>query len=520
MNHALLKIVASAALGDVPTGAAAAFPQWNGPGSTIIRVQTVLYSSLAASLLASFIAVLGKQWLNRYAWVDMRGSVIDRSRHRQRKMNGMDTWRFDLVMESVPLILQAALLLLGYALSDYLFFIDKVVASVIIGFAAFGLLFYLLIASAAALSYNCPFQTPFSLIIHYLVRRDSKRKKYFKRIRKRFNSIFSNMKWKWPRPEYCGLGPPRADDGNTFGGHLVVPMANQSVQPPPLFNEDTDWEDYVLDSDCIAWMYEMSMDTDVIMAILRFIPEIVWHAGIRTTPLERLYDTLVECFDRSSGHPKVIPKLKDKAYLAAKALLHLTVQRKCIGDDRGAEALKSTFDRHLLMCPKGYEGDSDLTSTLGAISCVFGDPGPMDWQHFSFTPTHHAWMGHILLYRAWDVLGRRRQPLPDDIKQFILHSSCSEHPPPTPVIADCVFIISLILEIPLHIDDLAIVDKGYVTVQCSFHDLTLTLVFKAPRLVLESIRSMRSLATLSRTPFLAMTLTSAPSSTVLWRLCD
>ena len=47
-----------------------------------------------------------------------------------------------------PLMLQAALLLLGYALSNYLFFINKVVASVLIGFTSFGLLFYLLIISA------------------------------------------------------------------------------------------------------------------------------------------------------------------------------------------------------------------------------------------------------------------------------------------------------------------------------------------------------------------------------------
>ena len=56
----------------------------------MVHVQSILYSSLAASLLAAFIAMLGEQWLDRYAQVEMRGSVIDRSRHRQRKMDG--TW--------------------------------------------------------------------------------------------------------------------------------------------------------------------------------------------------------------------------------------------------------------------------------------------------------------------------------------------------------------------------------------------------------------------------------------------
>jgi len=46
-------------------------------------------------------------------------------------------------------------------------------------------------------------------------------------------------------------------------------------------------------------MFEMSMDADVIMAIMRFIPEVVWHASIRTTPLEKLYDTVLDPFSNN-----------------------------------------------------------------------------------------------------------------------------------------------------------------------------------------------------------------------------
>ena len=480
MSYDLLKIVVSVSLGNVPTGADAEFPQWTGPNPTIVRVQAILYSSLAASFLAAFIAMLCKQWLNRYARVDMRESVVGRSRRRQRKMNGVDTWHFDLVMQSVPLILQAALFLLSSALSDYLFFTNKVVASVFVGIAGFTLGFYLLVVSAAGLSYDCPFQTPLSRILRFLVHFDSRHRRFLKRAGKWFKLSFSQRKPQ-PRPRSGGLGRFGTFDGsvfgdrievstanhpdqppplfNTFGGHIAVPMANQPGQPPPLFNQDADWVGYVLDSHCIAWMFKMSMDADVIMAILRFIPEVVWYAGVNIPLLEGLYNTLVDCFDRSSGRPIVIPKLTDKAYLTAKAFLHLTIQRKCIDDECDADAFESISNKHLPMGPQTDEGDSDLTSTLGIIDCVFGVSAPMDWRHFSFTPTHHAWMGHILLYRTWDVLGRRQQSLPDDVKQFILHSSCSKRSPPAPVIADCLFIISLILEIPLHLDDLAIVDK-------------------------------------------------------------
>ena len=203
MSYNLLVVIANASLGNTPsaTDVATAFAPPSDVDPTIIHVQSILYSSLAASLLAAFIAMLGKQWLNRYSQNDMRGSVIDRSRHRQRKMNGMVTWHFDFVMESLPLMLQAALLLLGYALSDYLFFVNKTVASVIIGFTSFGLLFYLLVVSAATLSYNCPFQTPASLILHFLIRFDDEHKKYLQRSRRWFGRVFSQKDKKRQRPK-------------------------------------------------------------------------------------------------------------------------------------------------------------------------------------------------------------------------------------------------------------------------------------------------------------------------------
>ena len=63
--------------GTVPT-----VPQWAGPPRTIVQVQAILFSSLATSLFSAFLAMLGKQWLNRYAVIDMRGSAIERCHNR------------------------------------------------------------------------------------------------------------------------------------------------------------------------------------------------------------------------------------------------------------------------------------------------------------------------------------------------------------------------------------------------------------------------------------------------------
>ena len=126
----------------------------------MVQVQTILFASLAASLFSAFLAMLGKQWLNRYALVDMRGSAIERSQNRQRKLNGIISWYFDYAMESLPLMLQAALLLLGCALSRYLWGINRTVASVIIGVTSFGVLLYIFIVVAGAIFVSCPYQTP------------------------------------------------------------------------------------------------------------------------------------------------------------------------------------------------------------------------------------------------------------------------------------------------------------------------------------------------------------------------
>ena len=57
-------------------------------------------------------------------------------------------------------MLQAALLPLGCALSRYLWTISGIVPSVVIGVTSFGLISYLFIVVAGAISADCPYQTP------------------------------------------------------------------------------------------------------------------------------------------------------------------------------------------------------------------------------------------------------------------------------------------------------------------------------------------------------------------------
>ena len=140
----------------------------SGPNDGVVAVQCLLYASLATSLFAAFVAMLGKQWLNRFARSNGR-TAAEKSWDRQNKLQGMEQWHFCIVMESLPLMLQFALLLLGCSLSSYLWSMNTVVASIVLTATASGVIFYALVTVAGSLFYKCPYQTPMSLLARTVV---------------------------------------------------------------------------------------------------------------------------------------------------------------------------------------------------------------------------------------------------------------------------------------------------------------------------------------------------------------
>ena len=136
-------------------------PTWSGPDPSIVQVQTILFNSLASALLAALLASLGKQWSNFH----VEGSFIDRNRHRELKMRGMIAWRFKFIMECLPLIIHISLLLLGYALAQYMWGLCHTVSSAITGFTASGVALYIFIVVAGTFSKKSPFQTLISFAI-------------------------------------------------------------------------------------------------------------------------------------------------------------------------------------------------------------------------------------------------------------------------------------------------------------------------------------------------------------------
>jgi len=97
--------------------------------------------------------------------------MVERCGDCQRKFDGLEKWPFRLFVESLPIMLQIALLLLTCGLSRYMWSVNTSVAGIVISFTVLGIVFSIGIVVAGTSSYECPFQTPASIGLRHL--RDS-----------------------------------------------------------------------------------------------------------------------------------------------------------------------------------------------------------------------------------------------------------------------------------------------------------------------------------------------------------
>ena len=459
-NNLLLEMLLNATTGTLPANFAASIPQWTGPDPVVVQVQCILYATLFATLLAAFLAMLGKQWLSRYKENETRGSAADRSRLRERKLTGIETWKFHLVMESLPLILQGALLLFGFALSRYLWGVNSSVSTIVITFTGFGFLFYSVIVTASVFSFNCPFQTPLSLFLRFVVKLATP---HMRNLRK---ALGSTQQHPQPRTELTQINPPvsiiTVDRGHDLRASItalasMTPNAIQLLPQPvtPLFAQEKDFEGDRLDARCINRLFEMSTDFDVIISNMDFIPEIVWHSGIKDVPRKRIYDILMDCFDFSGTNPVVLPKSRDVAYLSARAFVHIELQRRCITpyEEYKRDSWKALCANHHPLSPAPHRSDPDLQAVLFMVDMTLGHDNVFAWAESEMTPSHRAWTSHVLLYHT-----SHEEQVPEIVLDFV-ENSISIEPPSNTVIADCFFIIGLMIGVSFHTNDIPVKDK-------------------------------------------------------------
>lgn len=148
-------------------------------------------------------------------------------------------------------------------------------------------------------------------------------------------------------------------------------------------------------------------------------------------------------------------------YGSAKALLHLRVQRLCVGATDDNTHVVTTSLEPLLIGYRSKE-DHELSSTLQVLNAVFIGSEDIPWGELVFSDSHYCWLSHVIRCRAWVVL-RTQQSLTRDISGFVLHSFSKEYLPPR-VIADCLLVVNMIVgRLPDLDDRMLIKDKRLVT---------------------------------------------------------
>ena len=459
----------------------------------------MLFASLTASLFSAFLAMLGKQWLNQYASVDLRGSTIERSQNRQRKLDGITNWYFSHVMESLPLMLQAALLLLGCALSHYLWGIDKVVASVVLGLTSFGVLLYLFIVIAGATSVSCPYQTPGAKIICCIlgVIYQLADTPFFPYVPDNILSpllnalhtpiyslhtfhciplIFHNVSHiphtlhsffsSWIEISFCHLfltAVPITLHGNPcdlaisllfillLPIWLVVDTCRAVffllVLPPRVvylwLQQGSEKQTAVLDQHCISWTLQTSLDRHVRLSVLNYLTTTT-PANFDPTLVVYCFNVLFDCIKVSRGDMVVITQESEQlAMISALCCLHMLSHLTVM--DPTPRVFRSVSDQYgEAFPPWSYFNGLSFSHTIGAIHNVLHDEHFITWEGYKPSDREHTIVAHALARIAWFEHQRSRHgKVSRWLIRFALHSLSSSPLPPTSVVVNCLSIIAI-----------------------------------------------------------------------------
>jgi hypothetical protein len=282
-------------------------PVSNVPTS-VVTAQSILFASLSVTLFVAFIAVLGKQWILYYTRVTTWGNIVDRGKERQAKLVGLQKWGLYIIMESLPVMLQFALLLFAVALAVYLWDLDVSAAEVVLVITSIGLAFYGCIVVAATVYSDCPFQTPLSVMLPKIrpwikefmaLARVWLRRKAIS-LQLRIESMTEHRLLKIPieravKVFTCGANIPNNIGEDPANNDHPMTLSNPAFwRNDPLFTAPVPKD---IAASAGFWLLENSTDFSAASALAAVFSEFQWPSHHRsTTALIRLRDTYVECF--------------------------------------------------------------------------------------------------------------------------------------------------------------------------------------------------------------------------------
>ena len=454
---------------EVPT-----LPQWSGPPSAMVHVQAILFASLSASLLSAFLAMLGKQWLNRYVSTDNRGSAIERCHNRQQKLDGIVAWYFDSVMESLPLMLQVALLLLGCALSRYLWETSMTVASVVIGVTSLGLLLYLFILVVGTVWESCPYQTPGS---HFLRSMGPTVDSVLRPVASALGNMLKGSEvynfitriWDvWNFWYFWGgfifnllvmfLGTPIyfAIDVYHLVRVVVKALTSLLVQSSHLprrvylcsrrwFSQST----AAPDLRCASWTLQTFPNGPVRLSTLKYLLTSAEFTLLDYPLIGEYFDLLFGCISINNNKAEVIQGLEQHAMVYAKSFFHTL--RRLVCTPPGLDVPRNLWENYQRFFPPStvFRG-LPLYHTMVKIEALINGHrvgNLVSWT--DYRPSNQElipFARHMVEAAQEEYQQTENKKLPCWILRFALHFLSLDPPAPASAIADCLTIIAIALD--------------------------------------------------------------------------
>jgi hypothetical protein len=292
-------------------------PQQTGTPKIILIAQSLLYFSLSSTLLAALLAVLGKQWLLHYDSVGEKGTIEERGLERQRKFTGLQSWKFDIVMQIFPLLLQLSLLLFAAALSIYLWTIHHVIAAIVLSLTGLGAILYTAMIISAVASPDSPFQTSLSFLLARLVKtiflpptlhRIGRKTWRVFHIAVELLSAFFSYAWSATSSLMKGMPPllPQFKTGKSS-------EQTKKTHPILIFDHIPERSEAV---PAVIWALETTTDPRLVETAAAMVPDLQWPTTLDLRPsLRRLSDIFHGCFVGSI----VQESMEDRANACIKA---------------------------------------------------------------------------------------------------------------------------------------------------------------------------------------------------------
>jgi hypothetical protein len=478
-------------------------PVQDPPPNEIVAATGLLYASLLISLLAAFIAMLGKQWLNRYLR-RVGGSMIERCGDRQRKCNGLQKWPFHFFVEGLPVMLQVALLLLACGLCRFMASINASIAGILITITVLGVLFYAGVVIAGTSSYDCPFQTPGSGTLRSLwtkigpyltptslqiitalynlgeiVQRHTPRPATHLShidIQRYFRSL---LEWVQLRFLRIGLGLPRTElNIRRRLRHPPLPTirenspsADSQQVVPWLTSKDltTIQMASANDARCVSWILWNITDPEALDAAIRLAGMIRWFED--GSDVKPPYDLIVSIFQTCFDSNRIVyPGSKDRAYYSGRAILWIHALAMCRSEE---------FARSFPLPTTGYTASDDFD--LSCLLLIIAAPTPSHRLAYMLiqqgsSPSHMQWISNVLLHLSWAT----RTPLAFDYIRRYMHLTHNATAS-VDIILNCLLTWCNFLGSPVEEEVLKVQDKSCETT-CFLLSKLLTLSFTSDRL--------------------------------------